>query len=191
MRLIARLLAGALLSFGVLAAERVESEEENGWTQADRETLRLPPSFFPQLPPQVTQYLKKRKCTVPQPFGVESPSNVVRGEFQKRGQTDWVVLCSRDKESVILLFWGGSTAAVGEIGRSPDRVWLQGIGGGIGFSRFLSAVGKKSIVAYYQAFGGPAVPEIDHEGIDDAFVEKGSTVHYWHDGAWLDLTGAD
>ncbi len=29
---------------------------------------------------------------------------------------------------------------------------------------------------------------IDHDGINDAFVEKASTIKYWYDGKWLDVT---
>jgi hypothetical protein len=38
---------------------------------------------------------------------------------------------------------------------------------------------------------GPKPPPIDHLGIDDAFLEKASVVHYYYQGKWLQLTGAD
>jgi hypothetical protein len=44
---------------------------------------------------------------------------------------------------------------------------------------------------HYRAYGGPKPPNIDHQGIDDAFIEKASTTHYFHQGKWLKLTGAD
>ena len=69
---------------------------------------------------------------------------------------------------------------------------MQGIGGGkIGYSRALSPAGADYILSVYQAYGGPKPPPIDHQGIDDAFLEKASTVHYFHEGKWLRLTGAD
>ena len=39
--------------------------------------------------------------------------------------------------------------------------------------------------------GGPKPPPIDHQGINDAFLEKASSVHYFHEGKWLRLTDAD
>jgi hypothetical protein len=37
----------------------------------------------------------------------------------------------------------------------------------------------------------PKPPRIDHQGIDDAFIEKGSSVWYFRAGRWLKLNGAD
>jgi hypothetical protein len=39
--------------------------------------------------------------------------------------------------------------------------------------------------------GGPAPPPITHQGIDEAFAGKASTVQYCHYGKCLSLTGAD
>jgi hypothetical protein len=32
---------------------------------------------------------------------------------------------------------------------------------------------------------------IDHNGIDDAFLEKASITWYWYKGRWMQLQGAD
>jgi len=61
----------------------------------------------------------------------------------------------------------------------------------IGFSRGISPVMKDFILRHYNAYGGTKPPPIDHQGIDDAFIEKASVVWYFHDGKWLKLTGAD
>jgi len=53
------------------------------------------------------------------------------------------------------------------------------------------AVGREYILSRYRAYGGPKPPTIDHQGIDDAFLEKASVVHYFHAGKWRKLTGAD
>ena len=41
---------------------------------------------------------------------------------------------------------------------------------------------------HYDAYGGPKPPPIDHQGIDDAFVEKASVVHYFHRGKVVQVT---
>jgi hypothetical protein len=46
-------------------------------------------------------------------------------------------------------------------------------------------------MGHYRAYGGPKPPPIDHQGIDDAFLEKASVTFYFHKGNWLQLTGAD
>ena len=167
---------------------------ETRFDKADRETLRLPPSAFPDLPEAVARELDDRGCSIPQWWFRETPHNVISGAFQRPGQTDWAVLCSVDRRSVILVFWNGSPETVAELPDSAgmDRNWLQVIGGGrIGFSRLISAADKRYILDHYDAYGGPEPPLIDHRGINDAFAEKASAVNYWHDGRWLELSGAD
>ncbi len=139
------------------------------------------------------KYLQKRGCTVPQIFGDNKAHNVIRGQFARRKQFDWAVLCSRNRVSSVLVFWNGSTKSVSEIAKSPDKNFLQTINGDgkIGFSHAIGVVGKQFIIQHYKWYGGPKPPLISHQGIDDAFVEKASTVHYFYRRRWLELQGSD
>jgi len=160
--------------------------------EAERRIVRLPPTAFPELPGMVVRELQRRGCTIPQTPFTKKPHNVIRGEFAKPGQTDWAVLCSVKGVSTIVVFWNGSERNPAEIGGMEDRNFLQGITASeIGYSRGISPVGKDFIVRHYNAYGGPKPPPIDHQGIDDAFIEKTSVVWYFHNGQWLKLTGAD
>ena len=60
-----------------------------------------------------------------------------------------------------------------------------------GYSRVIGPVDEAYIRYYYEAFGGPEPPPIDHLGIDEAFEGKASWVHYWYEGSWVTLQGAD
>jgi hypothetical protein len=160
--------------------------------QADQKILRLPPSAFPELPGKIVQELQRRGCTVPQEAFTKKPHNVVRGDFARSGQLDWVILCSLNRVSSILVFFNGSERNVQEIAKMEDRIFLQGITADqIGFSRGIRPVGKDFIVGHYKAYGGPKPPTIDHQGIDDAFIEKASVTWYFDGRNWLKLTGAD
>jgi hypothetical protein len=53
----------------------------------------------------------------------------------------------------------------------------------------IGSVGEKEILQFHDVFGGPKPPPIDHEGIDDIFLEKGSRVYYCVQGEWLKLQG--
>src|SRR5918993_661210 len=88
-------------------APRANAQDK--WQIADEATLRLKPTAFSQLPKNIVLYLQKRNCTVPQTFGNHTPHNVIRGQFARKGQFDWVILCSRNRVSSILVFWNGST----------------------------------------------------------------------------------
>lgn len=162
------------------------------WDIADRETVRLQPATFSELPENIVAELQSRQCTIPQIYDDPKPHNVISGEFKEKGQTDWAVLCSKDLISSILIFWNGSVENPSSLDPLPDKGALQGIGNGrIGYSRYINVVGKAFIEKHYRAYGGTQPPPINHEGIADGQVGKGSSVHYYHNGKWLQLTGAD
>ena len=162
------------------------------WDGADLMTKRLPSPAFKQLPANLIRDLQQRGCTVPQEHFTKEPHNVIRGEFARPGQTDWAALCSINRVSKILVYWGGSENKPAEIGGTEDKGFLQTLGDGvIGYSRLIAPVGGKSILAYYAEFGGPKPPPIDHQGIEDAFVGKASVIRYFYGGNWLTLQGAD
>jgi hypothetical protein len=179
-----------VLFFGLAASWGVTQDK---WAAADSATLRLPPAAFSQLPENIVRYLQGRGCTIPQTYLSSGPHNVIGGEFARRGQTDWAVLCSRSGESSILIFWRGSTRSVAEIAKAPNRDFLQTIteGGKVGFSRMIEAVETDYIIKHHQADRVPKPPPIKHQGINDAYVEKASVVRYYYRKRWLELQGAD
>lgn len=175
----------------VLFAHFVTAQDR--WSVADAQTTRLSPAAFSQLPKAIRQNLQARGCTIPQSYWTPAPHNVIKGEFAKKGQTDWAVLCSKRKVSSILVFWGGSRHTVSEVARKEDQIFLQEINeaGSIRYSRMIDVVGRKFIISHYEGYAGPKSPPINHQGIDDGYLEKASTVHYFHRGRWLKLQGAD
>ena len=183
----------ALLIFSIMFFVTPAMSGQDRWQLAEASIVRLSPAAFSHLPPHIIRHLRARGCAIPQSFGRSEPHNVISGEFASRGQMDWAVLCSRNGASSILVFWGGSTRRVAEIAASPDSAFLQTIdeNGNIGYSRAISAVGRDYIRAHYREYGGRRPPRLEHQGINDAFVEKASVVHYYHRGRWLELQGAD
>ena len=184
-------MASLFLALTLLFAQLPEDPQRR-FDEAGRRIVRLPPAAFPGLPGNLVRELQHRGCTVPQEAFSKQPHNVIRGEFARRGQTDWAVLCSAGGFSSILVFWNGAEKNPAEVARLEDRIFLQGITPTeIGFSRRIEAAGKDFILRHYDAYGGPRPPPIDHQGIDDAFVEKASVTWYFHAGRWLKLTGSD
>jgi len=182
---------GLLVSCG--AALPIHAQTRDDWAAAARAIRRLPPDAFPQLPRAVRDALKQRRCTVPQSFYPERPHNVVSGTFARPRQRDWAVLCSVDGRSAILVFWAGGVApAPAELAPADDATFLQGIGDGkIGYSRAIDRADTAWIRGHAEAYDGPLPKRLDHDGINDAFVEKGSQVLYYEDRAWQELAGSD
>jgi hypothetical protein len=160
--------------------------------EAERRIVRLPPSAFPELPRNVVRELERRGCRIPQEAFTKKPHNAIKGDFAKPGQVDWAVLCSIKGVSTILVFWNGSEKNPAAIASMEDRNFLQGITTeNIGYSRGIGTVGKDFIMRHFNAYGGPKPPPIDHEGIDDAFIEKASMTWYFYRGKWSQLSGSD
>jgi hypothetical protein len=165
---------------------------QDSWRKADAEVVRLSPTAFPELPNRISRKLVRLGCTIPQAKELATRHNVIKGNFGKSRQTDWAVLCSRKRISSILVFWGGSAESFAEIAKISDDVFLQTIDAGtIGFSRTIAPVGKEYVLEHYRAYHGPKPPPLNHQGIDDGFLEKGSTIYYHYRGRWRELQGAD
>ena len=171
---------------------RPSQEPITKFSEADLQVTRLAPSAFAELPPNIRRELERRGCTVPQVSADKKPQNVIKGEFTRKGQTDWAVLCSVNQISTILVFRNASVRNPTELAREPDVDELQATGGdAVAYSRAISGVDRPYILNHYQAYDGNKPPTIDHQGINDAFVEKVSVIHYFGAGKWLNLTGAD
>ncbi len=175
---------GSFLQQGSLTAQ--------DWERANAATVRLKPAAFSELPAAVRQDLERRGCEVPQTFSNTVPHNVIRGRFTSIAQTDIAVLCSKARISTILVFRGGSTSAVAELANRPDQDFLQIVASGnvVGYSRALSVATPMDIQKHYAEDGGPKLPPLDHDGINDIFIEKASVVWFWYGGRWGQLQGA-
>src|SRR5439155_12948876 len=69
-----------ILLFGRLDLESAtQGSAPIDWERADRATVRLSPSAFPELPDAVRRELKHRDCVIPQAFSNRAPHNIVRG----------------------------------------------------------------------------------------------------------------
>jgi hypothetical protein len=185
-------IVSVLLSFATFAFAQLPTDLQRQFDEAERRIVRLSPTAFLELPRSVVGELQHRGCTIPQTAYTKERSNVIKGQFAKPGQSDWAVLCSVKGTSSILVFWNGSEKNLAELARQQDRTYLEGIDENhIGFGRDIEVVGRDFIVDHYKAYGGPKPPPIDHEAINDAFIEKASVVHYFYRGKWLELQGAD
>jgi hypothetical protein len=141
----------------------------------------LGPDAFPEIPSAVRSALQRRGCRVPQPFASRVPRGVIRGSFYRPGVVDVAILCMQRDVSVILIFRGANANAVEEFQSRPNANYMQTIDGAgrIGFSRAIAVASPAVIRRQHARYGGPLPKQLDHDGIDDLYVEKASTIWYW------------
>jgi hypothetical protein len=164
------------------------SADSHDLDYADENTIRLVPEAFPELPDPIVRDLKKRRCSVPQPWESSRPSNVVSGEFKVPGQTDWAILCSVKGQSVILVYWAGLVDQVEEIPGThfSDRKWIKGVAENkVGFSRLLTLTDDGFLFDHYEYYPQAAINFVNSNGIVGDYSSQTPTVHYWHENQWV------
>jgi len=139
----------------------------------------LPVSSYPQLPAPVSQQLVQKGCMIPQTYEAREPENVIHGSFEKKGSDDWAALCSVNRVTTLYVFFQSDLDHPIPLRHQPDTEWL----------------GVEWSLDYGSAWGIATRParllqpkdSADHDGIEDAFVEHSSTIHYFQNGRWTAL----
>lgn len=169
-------------------AEHVESGQirtPDGGIEQYRIRL-LPVSSFPDLPPAIVAQLRDRGCMIPQSFEAQAPENVIRGAFRAPGSNDWAALCSSGGITTLYAFFAGQWDAPTDLRSQPDTAWL---GAEPGSDIFGSAWGIETRSLTELQSSRLAAPGIsfDHDAIEDADLERSTTVRYFDSGRWIVL----
>jgi hypothetical protein len=170
------------------------SADSHAVDKADKNTIRLVPEAFPELPDPIVRDLQKRRCSIPQPWKSSRPSNVVSGEFKNSGQTDWAILCSVKRKSTVLVYWGALVDQVEEIPgtKISDRKWIKGVAENkVGFSRLITLTNDGFLYDHHEHFPQAAISYVNSNGIVGDYSAQKSTVHYWHENQWVGMPVAE
>lgn len=160
--------------------------------EAEKKIKYLKADAFPELPADLKKQLDERKCQIPQTNATSVPQNVIQGSFAAPKSKDWAVLCAKNGKTSILVFWEKGTPCPAELAIAETKADLQDLmGKGFRYSRYISMVAKEHILEQQKRYGGILPKSLDHQGIDDAFLEKASVTYYCEAGKWLRLTGSD
>jgi hypothetical protein len=144
----------------------------------------LPLASFPSLPPAVVAQLDQRKCMVPQTYEARAPENVIRGALERRGSDDWAVLCSVNGATTLYVFFQSQLTDPIALRHQRDTEWLGSeVLGAYGSAWGISLSLPSRIRAATRAASNSGLV-VDHDGIEDAFIEKSATTHYFQDGVW-------
>lgn len=169
--------------------ETSSSQSSGNITVPGSPMVRVSPGHYTQLPISVRNKLIDLNCMIPVSFnGVK---NVISGYFFTPNMLGWAVVCSRSEQSSILVFKDDTGDHYEELGRYDESNWLITTNGVNYFRREISPVSKEYIIDHYYAYGGTKPPVIDHQGVEDGYADVSSRIHYFNNGQWLQLQGAD
>lgn len=154
---------------------------------------RLQPSEITALPPDFVEKLNARNCSIPQfDSGANAdastePTNAIHGEFARKGQEDWAVLCSNGRNSTIVIFWQKPTACAASLARLDDTHYLKPVKNkALRYSRSIRTFGENDLD---NRAGIAGLRPMAHDGIDDRFVGKSSSYFYCNQGKWKIFPG--
>jgi hypothetical protein len=152
------------------------------------------PSEFPQLTEEFRKLLFNRGCEIPEytePAYIvhEPPKTVISGDFAQSGQTDWAVVCEKDGQSSIVIFWGKPTDCDSELAAAAnDNFDQRGISTATS-EELLDQI--KSDHEQQEAGGGnwvasppPDYPNLSHSAIGDYGRHDESYFWYCSEGHW-------
>ncbi len=164
------------------------------------DTIRLKPSYFPNIPENVANWLEERDYTIPQTMFCEIRQfcNVRRGEFIVKGQQDLAVLAVIDTVMDLLVFEKSTTDSVHFLIKNVPALWglasLYMSSAPDSTVRLLYGIetfGNDEIKYFYEAFDWPEPPEIAHQAIWYSLLEESSIFFYYHNGVWQQVEEAD
>ncbi len=162
---------------------------------ANHNITELKPSEFtpsakcPKMPKQIVSYLEQLNCTIPQSYFIKNHHNAFQGEFTRRGQYDWAVLCSRNNTSSILMFWNSQTKNVSEFAKFPNKDFRRAIDGhgGYGYTRTIGKDMLKNLSKTDDKLYGDVFAKIDYWGIDERTPDRKYVIYYIYNNQLLVL----
>jgi hypothetical protein len=150
----------------------------------------LPLASYPALPTAVVEQLQQRKCMVPQTYAARAPENVVHASLERQGSSDWAVLCSVNGGTTLYVFLQSQPGAPVALRHQRDTEWLGSeVLGAYGSAWGIARRGSLQIRQSRES--GTKRIEADHDGIEDSFIDKSSTTHYFQDGSWITLENSN
>jgi len=189
----ASLASGVLLAVGQsgVPAPRQSPLMETGQILVDGRSTsylirHLPVSSFPQLPVAAQNLLNQRGCLIPQTYEAHRPENVIEASLERRGSSDWAVLCSAHGMVSLLVFLGGRSGepAVLASARETDRLQSHGPNGVLGFNWGIDAASPEQVHEAQAGMRHPP-PRLDHDALADSTIDQATVYHYFSGDAWV------
>jgi hypothetical protein len=152
---------------------------------------RLPINAFPQLPPAVQDALVRRGCLIPQTYEAHQPENVINASLERRGSSDWAVLCSVDgKVSLLVFFASGGDPTMVASAPETDRLQAHGATNVLGFNWGIDPASPETVHEAQFGMRHPP-PRLDHDALADSVIDRRTIYRVFAKGAWTVIDTQD
>lgn len=152
----------------------------------------LPVNAFPQLPQPIQDRLSHRGCLVPQTYEAHRPENVVHASLERRGSSDWAVLCSVNGTVSLLVFLSRGDGDPTVLATSPETSRLQphGASATLGFNWAIDPASPEQIHEAQVATRRPT-GRLDHDALADSVIDGRTIYRFYSSNGWAILDTAD
>lgn len=151
----------------------------------------LPVNAFPQLPGAIQDALVRRGCLIPQTYEAHQPENVVNASLERKGSSDWAVLCSVNGRVLLLVFFasGGDPMVVASAAET-DRLQAHGGSNVLGFDWGIDLASPEAI--HEAQFGMRQPPaRLDHDALADSVIDQRTIYRVYAKGGWTVVATQD
>jgi hypothetical protein len=140
---------------------------------------------FPQLPSAVQDALIRRGCLIPQTYEAHSPENVVHASLERRGSSDWAVLCSAGGDVSLLVFFATNYADPITLASAPETERLQSHGSSkvLGFNWAIDPASPEEVREAQFGMSHPP-PRLAHDALADSIIDQRTVYHFYSNNAW-------
>jgi hypothetical protein len=196
-----KMMTGALIAAscaaGIPAQDFSSPLDTRGQTTINGRTAlyivrHLPVNAFPQLPVAIQERLTRRGCLIPQSYDAHQPENVVHASLERRGSSDWALLCSAKEEVSLLVFLASGDGEPMVLATAQETSRLQRHGGSdmLGFNWAIDAATPEQMHEAQLDMHHPP-PRADHDGLADSVVEGKTVYRFFAHGAWTVMETGD
>lgn len=134
----------------------------------ESEVTYLKPSMVHGLKKDIIHKLQSSNCSIPK--WKHEVGGFTTGEFAASDQEDVAVVCRKDKEAEIRIFWGGAA-------QCENRIPTHG--------QIISTVGRKFILGHHKNNESVELPPIEHQAISAHFFNEDPVIYYCYKKHWV------
>jgi hypothetical protein len=152
---------------------------------------RLPVNAFPDLPEKVANQLNRRGCLIPQTYAAHHPENVVQASLERKGSSDWAVLCSAQGTVSLMVFFGSAPGTGMVLSSAPETRRLQrhDTSGELGFNWAIDPASPEALQQVRNLDPRPAV--IDHDALADSVVDRRTVYRFYSQQEWMVMRSSE